>query len=446
MDFKKIPIVWKNKGKQPPKELQENGYMLNDHPLCEHHNFLFALFLELIEDIQKKAKQYIDNLITLTGEHQKKLTDHTNQIEALKKPVHQIYDFTRGDMLGWSAVRGAAGILSGDGLIPCAWIRNDAYCGMRVRLGNAINFVDGRTYKAIIFMAANHGSDPLRVGVEFWKADGGDNHIVKQSFLDVAHDREGHKRYEVTFTFNAADFADGDGGVYMCIFSAPNVTSTNIFVSSVELTEETDVVGNLADLNTTAKENVVAAVNEVKAETGNHASNKNNPHAVTKAQVGLSNVNNTSDTNKPVSKAQQKAIDDAMWLCLEMPFLIPESNEYTDRVTWAEIDLTQYDILAPFTILDLSNQPLTNYCNVAICISQNSYAGQMIQVVCDSAMEFTIYMVDGSGTNVYMNSYKTPAVITFLGWDSEHRPIIEVRQESITGPNWQSHPPTAWWS
>lgn len=40
----------------------------------------------------------------------------------------------------------------------------------------------------------------------------------------------------------------------------------------------------------------------------NHISLTNNPHSVTKAQVGLSNVDNTSDINKPVSTAQAAAI------------------------------------------------------------------------------------------------------------------------------------------
>lgn len=41
----------------------------------------------------------------------------------------------------------------------------------------------------------------------------------------------------------------------------------------------------------------------------NHVNNKDNPHAVTKAQIGLDNVDNTSDANKPVSTAQQAALD-----------------------------------------------------------------------------------------------------------------------------------------
>lgn len=40
-----------------------------------------------------------------------------------------------------------------------------------------------------------------------------------------------------------------------------------------------------------------------------HLANKSNPHGVTKSQVGLGNVNNTSDADKPVSTAQQAALD-----------------------------------------------------------------------------------------------------------------------------------------
>lgn len=40
-----------------------------------------------------------------------------------------------------------------------------------------------------------------------------------------------------------------------------------------------------------------------------HITDTNNPHNVTKTQVGLSNVDNTSDANKPVSTAAQAALD-----------------------------------------------------------------------------------------------------------------------------------------
>ena len=40
-----------------------------------------------------------------------------------------------------------------------------------------------------------------------------------------------------------------------------------------------------------------------------HLDDLSNPHQVTKAQVGLSNVENTSDADKPVSTVQQTALD-----------------------------------------------------------------------------------------------------------------------------------------
>lgn len=47
---------------------------------------------------------------------------------------------------------------------------------------------------------------------------------------------------------------------------------------------------------------------EAQAKVDAHANLTNNPHAVTKAQVGLGNAENTSDSNKPVSTAQAAAI------------------------------------------------------------------------------------------------------------------------------------------
>lgn len=58
-----------------------------------------------------------------------------------------------------------------------------------------------------------------------------------------------------------------------------------------------------------------------KTSLNEHALSKANPHEVTKSQVGLGNADNTSDINKPVSMAQQNAIDTAL----------EQSNYYTDN-------------------------------------------------------------------------------------------------------------------
>lgn len=52
-----------------------------------------------------------------------------------------------------------------------------------------------------------------------------------------------------------------------------------------------------------------------------HINNFDNPHKTTKSQIQLGNVDNTSDVDKPVSTAQQKAIDGAY----------ANSNKYTDK-------------------------------------------------------------------------------------------------------------------
>lgn len=46
-----------------------------------------------------------------------------------------------------------------------------------------------------------------------------------------------------------------------------------------------------------------------KTNLSSHLSSTSNPHNVTKTQVGLGNVDNTSDANKPVSTAQQTALN-----------------------------------------------------------------------------------------------------------------------------------------
>lgn len=48
---------------------------------------------------------------------------------------------------------------------------------------------------------------------------------------------------------------------------------------------------------------------KIEKELDNHTSNINNPHKVTKEQVGLDKVDNTPDLDKPISKATQAALD-----------------------------------------------------------------------------------------------------------------------------------------
>ena len=71
-----------------------------------------------------------------------------------------------------------------------------------------------------------------------------------------------------------------------------------------------------------SSDNVQGAVTDVDLALGTHIENASNPHNVTKSQVGLGNVDNTSDINKPVSTLQQEAINNAE----------AAANQYTDSL------------------------------------------------------------------------------------------------------------------
>lgn len=92
-----------------------------------------------------------------------------------------------------------------------------------------------------------------------------------------------------------------------------SVTSEAVDLPTVNISGKQDKDINLTGF--TAK-TIEGALTEAKAagETAStnlttHIDNKENPHGVTAAQVGLGNVNNTSDNDKPVSTAQQTALD-----------------------------------------------------------------------------------------------------------------------------------------
>lgn len=54
---------------------------------------------------------------------------------------------------------------------------------------------------------------------------------------------------------------------------------------------------------------ITADIDAVQTNLETHINNKTNPHEVTKAQVGLGNVDNTSDANKPISTDTQNALN-----------------------------------------------------------------------------------------------------------------------------------------
>jgi hypothetical protein len=69
----------------------------------------------------------------------------------------------------------------------------------------------------------------------------------------------------------------------------------------------------------------VDALQEFDGVASGHISSTDNPHSVTKEQVGLGNVDNTSDADKPISTLTQEALDtkaDAGYVDIDFPIII----------------------------------------------------------------------------------------------------------------------------
>lgn len=94
---------------------------------------------------------------------------------------------------------------------------------------------------------------------------------------------------------------------------AINSGATTDLINSInnKLTVD-DIVDETGDSSTKAISQRAATlgINAIQSNLNTHILDKNNPHQVTKTQIGLGNVDNTSDLDKPISTAVQNALKD----------------------------------------------------------------------------------------------------------------------------------------
>lgn len=109
-----------------------------------------------------------------------------------------------------------------------------------------------------------------------------------------------HITSEERTSWNAkADKTYVDNKVASLVDSSPETLDT--------LNELATALGDDPNFATTVANQIGLKANQTDLDS--HTSNKSNPHGVTASQVGLGNVDNTSDANKPVSTAQQTALN-----------------------------------------------------------------------------------------------------------------------------------------
>ena len=101
---------------------------------------------------------------------------------------------------------------------------------------------------------------------------------------------------------------------------------------------------------------ITSDINAVQTNLETHINNKSNPHEVTKDQVGLGNVDNTSDANKPISNATQTALNgkfsatdgNALKQTIEdMPNLVVTGGSVSHKNNKISLSLGQQDLKDP---------------------------------------------------------------------------------------------------
>lgn len=104
---------------------------------------------------------------------------------------------------------------------------------------------------------------------------------------------------------------------------------------------------------------ITSDINAVQTNLETHINNKSNPHEVTKDQVGLGNVDNTSDANKPISNATQTALNgkfsatdgNALKQTIEdMPNLVVTEGSVSHKNNNISLSLRQQDLKDPVNI------------------------------------------------------------------------------------------------
>lgn len=98
---------------------------------------------------------------------------------------------------------------------------------------------------------------------------------------------------------------------------------------------------------------ITSDIDAVQTNLETHINNKSNPHKVTKAQVGLSEVDNTSDANKPISTATRNALNskfnasdgNALKQTIEnMPNLVVTEGRLSHKNDRISLSLIQQDL------------------------------------------------------------------------------------------------------
>lgn len=176
--------------------------------------------------------------------------------------------------------------------------------------------------------------------------------------------------------------------------------------------DDADMGGNFLRPDDVLSVETVAAVDVVAQDLLDHVEDTDNPHEVTKAQVGLGNVDNTSDLDKPISTATQAALN------LKAPLASPV---FTGNPT-APTPLTSDDDTSVATTAYVKAQPVVVYESQSLSSGQQLQARTNIAAAADSE----VVKLSGSQTISGAKTFSTP--ITSTGTPSANNHVLNRNQ------------------
>lgn len=177
--------------------------------------------------------------------------------------------------------------------------------------GSGLSLVDG-----VLTAQFTQETSKIKPGEYFWmlyKNDYGRPWITGPCYaiegnLPVLESVEPFTINEGGYTINVSITEGGSGGGGISTVVTDNVTIQGDGSAGNPVKIKDGYLGSAA-LQPTSAFDAAGSAASVQANLTSHVNDTSNPHGVTKAQVGLSNVDNTSDANKPVSTATQTALD-----------------------------------------------------------------------------------------------------------------------------------------
>lgn len=184
-------------------------------------------------------------------------------------------------------------------------------------------------------------------------------------------------------------FPDATGTVALTTDISVTASSTNTFSNkSISLGSNT-VTSTLAQLNTAISDADVATLAGTETLTNKTLTSPviNTPTGITKTDVGLANLDNTSDANKPVSTATQTALD------LKANLANPT---FTGTVNAAALTLSG-DLTVNGTTTTV-NSTTVNVTNAFVFEGTTADAFETTLTVTDPTADRTITLPDATGT------------------------------------------------